>query len=235
MAEPAHDLTALGSVHARWVVPAAPPAPRTALAPPPEPIAIEQEPVEHRPMDRPRPAAITLRPGCYRLTVRPFTGVAILRGALRIDEVDAGTTVAGELYRHPRAVRTLPRPWLATTDAAYELPSARLSTLRPIRPLGVPEHRPDRFHSALRATAVRTSPLVDGRGEVVIEAEEYRYAPPAAAGFAGTFAAEPRVVTLVLEPRRHAPGYTALYLEGTLYEDRVPAAAVALGWVAPPL
>jgi hypothetical protein len=58
-----------------------------------------------------------------------------------------------------------------------------------------------------------------------------RYTPPGGA-FGATFSPAPRVVTLVVEPALRAPGYTDVYFEGTIVDDRGVCGKVTLGRVS---
>ena len=183
------------------------------------------------PLAPPHLPAVTLRPGCHRLTVRPASGRAAFHGALRVEAHDDGVSVSGDLYRYARRLGPAPRRRLAAVERPPEAPPPTMSTLgRRVRPLGVPAHPRDRYFSYLRVIAVRTPAL--GPGRVTIVAEEHRYIASARRHAEGTFDPAPRVVTLALEPRPHAPGYTALYLEGTLSADAGMQGAVTLGWVS---
>jgi hypothetical protein len=174
---------------------------------------------------------VTLRPGCHRLTFRPAGGGAAFHGALRVEALGDGATVSGDLYRYARLPGPAPRRRLTAVELPPEVPPPTMSTLgRRVRPLGVPVHARDRYFSYLRVTAVRAPAL--GPGRVTIVADEYRYIPSARRRADGAFDPVPRVVTLTLEPRPHAPGYTALYLEGTLSVDGREQGAVMLGWVS---
>jgi hypothetical protein len=183
------------------------------------------------PLAPPELPAVTLRPGCHRLTFRPASGGASLHGALRVEALGDGVRVSGDLYRYARPAGPAPRRRLAAVERPPEVPPPCMSTLgRRVRPLGVPVHPRHRYVSYLRVTAVRTSVL--GAGRVTIVAEEYRYVRPARGRAERAFDPAPRVVTLALDPRPRAPGYTALYLEGTLSVDGRAQGAVTLGWVA---
>ena len=167
----------------------------------------------------PMPRATGLRPGCYRLAIRPHGGTATFHGALDVEAGDAGTTVSGDLYRYPRFTGRRRTPWLGAVEQSPDLPPPAMSRLgRPVRPLGVPVHPPGRYAARLCVTDVRTRPGAAPRGRLAIAAEEYRYTPPGGA-FGGTFSPAPRVVTLLVEPTLRAPGYTDVYFEGTLLAD----------------
>jgi hypothetical protein len=177
------------------------------------------------------PRASGLRPGCYRLAVRPYNSSATFHGALRVEEGDAGATVSGDLYRYPRFTPRRRTPWLAAVEQPPDLPPPTMSRLgQPVRPLGVPFHPPGRYAARLCVTGIRPRPGAGARG-LAIAAEEYRYTPPGGA-FGGTFSPAPRVVTLVVEPALRAPGYADVYFEGTMVDDRGVRGKATLGRVS---
>jgi hypothetical protein len=169
-----------------------------------------------------------LRPGLYRLTLRPDAGAATLHGTLRVAEHGGLLVAGGDLYRYPRHPGTRRGPGIHAVEPAPELPPPVMSTLgQPVRPLEAPVHAPGRYHAFLAVTAAR---LGDGGRGLTITVAEHRWMPPQGS-FGGAFAAAARALTLELERRPRAPGYMSAYFGGTLVEDGIPRGTVALGRV----
>jgi hypothetical protein len=141
--------------------------------------------------------------------------------------------VSADLYRYVALNVLRRRPWLRGIEQPPGVPPPTMSALgRPMVPLGVPDHPAARYAACLRATSIRQRPPRAGGHRLAIAAEEHRVGP--AAGVPDErLAPAPVAVTLLLEPRPHAPGYTSIYLEGTLYEGLAVRGRVTLGWVSP--
>jgi hypothetical protein len=173
-----------------------------------------------------------LRPGLYRLTLRPDDGATTLHGTLHVGEHGRLTVAAGDLYRYRRLAGPRHGPWMRVVEPAPEAPPPTMSTLgQPVRPLDAPVHAPGRYHTFLAVTGAR---LGDGGRGLTITVAEHRWVPPQGA-FGGAFATAPRALTLELERRPRAPGYMSAYFGGTLVEDGIPRGTVALGRVPAPV
>jgi hypothetical protein len=171
-----------------------------------------------------------LRPRVYRLTLRPDDGAATLHGALRVAEHGGRTVAGGDLYRYPRAAGASRRGGMYAVEPGPEVPAAMSRLGRPVRALGAPVHAPGRYHAFLAVTAAC---LGEGGRGLTITAAEHRWMAPQGA-FGGAFAMAPKLVTLELERRPRAPGYTSAYFGGTFVEDGIPRGTVALGRVPAP-
>src|SRR4051794_32647734 len=104
MAPQPHDLAG------RRTVP--PPAARVPIA----------EPIEVSP-------AASLKPGCYRVAVRPYGGTATFHGTLRIEQRGGLTLASGDLYRYPRFAATRRTPWLSAVEQLPEPAPPAMSRL----------------------------------------------------------------------------------------------------------
>jgi hypothetical protein len=176
--------------------------------------------------------ATGLRPGCYRLAVRPHGGTATFHGALRVERHGARMIAGGDLYRYPRPVATRRTPWLSAVEQPPEPAPPVMSRLgRPVSPLGVPVHPMGRYDAFLRVTAVRTRPGPRGRALLAIACEEHRYTQPGG-GHGGAFAPVAGEVTLVVESVPRPPGYTDVCYAGALHDERGVRGRVTLGRVA---
>ena len=176
--------------------------------------------------------ATALRPGCYRVAVRPYLGPAMFHGVLRVERRGGRTTGSGDLYRYPRLTAPRRTPWLNAVEQPPEPVPPVMSRLgRPVAPLGVPVHPARRYDAYLRVTELRTRPGARGRGRLAITCEAYAYTQPGGA-YGGGFAIAPREVTLVVEPVAHLPGYNDLCLAGALHDERGPQGRVTLGRVS---
>jgi hypothetical protein len=195
--------------------------PRTTA--PPDAWVPLADPIEASP-------ATTLRPGCYRVAVRPYLGPAAFHGTLRVERRGARTTASGDLYRYPRPTARRRTPWLNAIDLPPEPAPPTMSNLGPVAPLGVPVHPARRYDAYLRVTELRTRPGPRGRGRLAILCEAYAYTHRGGA-HGGGFAPSPRTVTLVVEPVPHLPGFSDLCLAGTLQDERGPQGRVTLGRV----
>jgi hypothetical protein len=172
-----------------------------------------------------------LRPGCYRLMVRPDGDVATFHGALRVEASGGRMVASGDLYCYPRLAGTRGRAGIRAVEQAPDGSPPAMSALgQPVRPLAVPAHPPRRYHAFLAVTALRAG---DTGGGLTITAEEHRCpAPPRASGVAFALVLAPRGGTLERARRPRAPGYTSAYYEGALVVDGVPRGTVALGRVS---
>jgi hypothetical protein len=179
-----------------------------------------------------RPGAL-LRPGSYRIAIRPESGIADLHGVLRVEDRDGLVAVSADLYRYVARGVLRRRPWVRGIEQPPDVAPPTMSALgRPVVPLRIPDHPASRYAAYLRATSIRQRPPRPDGHRLAIAAEEHRFGR-AGGVRAGGFAPVPGIVTLLLEPRPHPPGYHSIYLEGTLYEGLAVRGRVSLGWVSP--
>jgi hypothetical protein len=175
--------------------------------------------------------ATGLRPGCYRLAVRPHGGTATFHGTLRVERRSGRTIAGADLYRYPRPAATRRTPWLSAVEQPPEPAPPTMSRLgRPVPPLGVPSHPASRYDAYLRVTAVRTRPGPRGRALLAFTCEEHRYTQPGG-GHGGAFVPAPGEVTLVVETVPRMPGYTDVCYAGAVHDERGVRGRVALGRV----
>jgi hypothetical protein len=175
--------------------------------------------------------AAELRPGCYRVVIRPYSGPATFHGALRVERRGNRTIASGDLYRYPRFAATRRTPWLSGVEQPPEPAPPAMSRLgRPVPPLGVPAHPPRRYDAYLRVTALHTRPGPRGRGRLAITCEAFAFTQPGGP-YGGAFAPAPRDVTFAVEPVPRMPGYTDVCLAGTVHDERGPQGRVTLGRV----
>src|SRR5207247_717160 len=102
-------------------------------------------------------------------------------------------------------------------------------------PYNIPVYARNRYYSYLKVTNIQRSPIfTSGPCQLTLTAQEYVYTQPPAGSFNGTFPAAPgtRTVTIVLEPKPAAAGFTSSYFEGKLYEGGVEKGSFTMGWVS---
>jgi len=174
-----------------------------------------------------------LRPGSYRIAIRPDGGIVDLHGVLRVEDRDGLVAVSADLYRYVARSLLQRRPWLQGVEQPPDVPPPVMSALgRPVAPLGVPHHAAERYAAYLRATSIRQRPARPGGHRLAIAAEQHAIRR-ASGAHDGGLVPEPAAVTLLLEPRPHRPGYHSIYLEGTLHEGLAVRGRLTLGWVSP--
>lgn len=209
------------------------PTPTGALVPIAEPIPNPEEPhfpvpphlppVLEPPFRLPLPhlCIIDLPEGCYRISHTPAGQLGFYQGTLRVDKAGGQTVVSGDLYWQP--------PFLLPPHDLRQIPFPTFP-----KRFGIPIYARNRYHSYLKVTGLKTSP-VRGLGpcQLTLTAEQYNYTQPPAGSFNGTFPAAPsRTVSLVLSPQAAPAGFGGSYFAGSLFENGVDKGAFTMGWVS---
>src|ERR1700752_438601 len=173
---------------------------------------------------------INLREGCYRITYQPKLSTSVFHGTMRVEKGGANATISGYLYRFLNPIISLPTS-IATVATAVERPAvAGIFAL----PLTIPVYPRNKYFSYLKVTGIQMPPLIGGRCEFPLTAQEYVYPQPPPGQFNGTFPAAPgtRTVKLVLHSAPAPPGYTSVYFEGKLFEGATEKGTFKMGWVS---
>ncbi len=164
---------------------------------------------------------INLPEGCYRITHTPAGQLGIYQGTLRVDKAGGKTVVSGDLYWRP--------PFLLPPHGPVQPPFPTFPKL-----FGIPIYARNRYHSYLKVTGIKTSPVFGGGPcQLTLTVEQYNYTQPPAGSFNGTFPAVPsRTVSLVLKPQAAPAGFGGSYFGGSLFEGGVDKGAFTMGWVS---
>ena len=196
------------------------------------PVAVPPIPQPVPPVTIPFPphvCRIDLRPGCYRITYRPNSGINVFTGTMRVDTAGGQTTVSGDLYRFLRI--SLPLPSLPGPVLGPPPPSGTIFSL----PLGIPIYARDKYFSYLKVTgSTKSPPFTTGPCLLTLTAQEYVYTQPPAGSFNGTFPAAPgtRTVVIKLSPAPAPAGFSGPYFDGKLFEGGAEKGAFSMGWVS---
>jgi len=173
---------------------------------------------------------VDLPDGCYRITFTPTLGNGAFHGTVRVDRDEGPVTVSGDLYFFPTGTDQSDLDPLTRVHSALIKPVPTF-----LRRLGIPIYPRSRYHSYLKATAVRTISVGRRPCSGSFTFEQYDYTQPPAGSFNGSFPASPgsRTVTLSFAPKP-APSFQwrGNYYEGEWYEGGVSQGTVALGWVS---